>query len=51
MASRTKAGATTLLDQAGLTTSRQADLERAIRELESVAGELQSIARHFTGGA
>ena len=51
VASRTKGGATTLLDQAGQASSRQADLEHAIRELEAVAGELQSIARHFTGGA
>jgi methyl-accepting chemotaxis protein len=51
VAGRTRAGATTLLAQAGESARGQADLERATRRLEAMATELQAIARHFTGHA
>jgi methyl-accepting chemotaxis protein len=51
VAGRTRAGATTLLSQAGEASRGQADLERATRRLEAMATDLQDIARHFTGEA
>jgi methyl-accepting chemotaxis protein len=44
---RTRTQTDTLADQAGEAARGQADLERAIRELEGVATHLQRIARHF----
>ncbi len=44
---RTRVQTDTLADQAGEAARGQADLERAIHELEAVAAHLQRIARHF----
>jgi methyl-accepting chemotaxis protein len=48
---RTQAQTDTLAEQATEAARGQADLERAIRELEGVASHLQRIARHFAVGA
>lgn len=49
VAGRTRAGASTLLDQAGEAARGQGELEQAIRRLEAMSHELREIARHFTG--
>jgi methyl-accepting chemotaxis protein len=51
VSARTRAQTDTLADQAGEAARGQADLEKAIRELEGVALHLQRIARHFAVGA
>jgi methyl-accepting chemotaxis protein len=48
---RTREETNALATQAQETAQGQADLERAIRELEGVATYLQALARHFTAGA
>lgn len=48
---RTREETNALATQAQETAQGQADLERAIRELEGVATYLQALARHFAAGA
>jgi len=50
VSARTRVQTDTLADQAGEAARGQADLERAIRELEAVATHLQQIARRFAVG-
>jgi methyl-accepting chemotaxis protein len=51
VSARTRVQTDTLASQATEAARGQADLERAIRELEGVATHLQRIARHFAVGA
>jgi methyl-accepting chemotaxis protein len=51
VAGRTRAGATTLLTQAGESARGQGELEEATRRLEAMSHDLREIARHFTGAA
>jgi predicted regulator of Ras-like GTPase activity (Roadblock/LC7/MglB family) len=49
VAGRTRAGASTLLSQAGEAARGQGELEQATRRLEAMSHDLREIARHFTG--
>ncbi len=51
VAGRTRAGASTLLTQAGEAARGQGELEQATRRLEAMSHDLREIARHFTGAS